>query len=258
MKRVAPTFYLGTHMPHWLARPDAPRLFVSHRRLMKRRTLPQASAPWALDSGGFTELSMYGDWLTTPAVYVRAVQRYRDQIGRMEWAAPQDWMCEPWIVAKTGLSVAEHQRRTVDNYLTLRYLDPTLPFVAVLQGWTLTDYLNHVDAYTRVGINLSAHELVGIGSVCRRQSSAEIAGIISRLYGEGISLHGFGVKGDGIRRYGWALTSADSMAWSSAGRRVQPCPHRHVTSCANCWDFAMEWRERFALCSPRPIQGALL
>ncbi len=34
--------------------------------------------------------------------------RYRDEIGCLLWAAPQDWMCEPWITAKTGLTVAEH------------------------------------------------------------------------------------------------------------------------------------------------------
>ncbi len=34
--------------------------------------------------------------------------RYRDEIGCLLWAAPHDWMCEPWITAKTGLTVAEH------------------------------------------------------------------------------------------------------------------------------------------------------
>jgi O-acetyl-ADP-ribose deacetylase (regulator of RNase III) len=32
--------------------------------------------PWALDSGGFTELSLHGRWKATPAAYVAAVRRY--------------------------------------------------------------------------------------------------------------------------------------------------------------------------------------
>ena len=46
-------------------------------------------------------------------------------------------MCEPFMLAKTGLTVAEHQARTVANYLELRSLAPELPFVPVLQGWSL-------------------------------------------------------------------------------------------------------------------------
>jgi hypothetical protein len=56
----------------------------------------------ALDSGGFTELRLHGGWRTTAAEYVTVVRRYRDQIGCLEWAAPQDWMCEPFMLAKTG------------------------------------------------------------------------------------------------------------------------------------------------------------
>ena len=87
-------FYLGTHMPDWLTRVPH-RLFVSHRRLQDRRTLPRAIAPWSLDSGAFSEVALHGSFLTTPTEYVTAVRRYRDEIGRLDWAAPQDHMCEP-------------------------------------------------------------------------------------------------------------------------------------------------------------------
>jgi hypothetical protein len=69
------------------------------------------------------------------------VWRYRDEIGQLDWAAPQDWMCVPFILAKTGLSVEEHQRRTVTNYLKLKELASDLPFIPILQGWDLDDYL---------------------------------------------------------------------------------------------------------------------
>jgi hypothetical protein len=65
---------------------------------------------WALDSGGFTELSMHGRWTLSPRDYVAEVRSYVAALGRPDWIAPQDWMCEPWILEKTGGTVAEHQR----------------------------------------------------------------------------------------------------------------------------------------------------
>jgi hypothetical protein len=63
-------FYLGSHLDGWLAAHVGVRLFVSHRRLARRKTLPRARFPWACDSGGFTELSQFGGWRTTPEEYV--------------------------------------------------------------------------------------------------------------------------------------------------------------------------------------------
>jgi len=68
--------------------------------------------------------------------------------------------------------------------------------------------------------------------------------IVSTIAGEGIALHGFGVKLTGIGLYAESLASADSMAWSYNARRSPPlagCPHR---SCANCLRFALAWRLR--------------
>lgn len=249
-------FWMGTHMPHWLELVDFP-LFVSHRRLGRRRTLPRACAPWALDSGGFTELSMYGRWVTTPEAYVAAARRYRDEIGRLEWASPMDWMSEPWIVAKTGLSVAEHQRRTVDSFLRLCDLAPDLPFVPVIQGWQLGDYLRSVDLYAAAGVDLTTLPVVGLGSVCRRQGTGEIGLIVSTLADLGLRLHGFGVKTEGLAEYADGLASADSMAWSFRGRHVPGCTPTHKTE-ANCLRFARTWRDRLLdMVASRPRQPAL-
>ena len=229
---ISPIFYLGTHEPSWFERTDVP-LFVSHRRLTRyRRTLPRAIGRWALDSGGFTELSMHGVWHTSPTVYATAVRRYRDEIGGLDWAAPQDWMCEPFMVAKTGLTVAGHQARTIASVLELRALAPDLPWVPVLQGWALDDYRRCIDLYTDAGIDLTIEPTVGLGSVCRRQSTTEIYDICAALAAEGIRLHG---------RH---LCSADSMAWSyNARRHPALAGHRH-RSCANCIIWALRWRDR--------------
>ena len=275
-------FLLGTHQPGWLARAGVP-LFVSDVRLRVYRRLPVAAAPWALDSGGFTELQRFGRWTIGPAEYADRVRRYRDVIGHLTWAAPQDWMCEPMVIhggqagrmrfAGTGLSVAEHQRRTVASYLELRAIAPDLPFIPVLQGYACAEYQRCADLYAAAGIDLTAQPLVGLGSVCRRQATAEACQIITALHAQGITrLHGFGVKILGLARYGHLLTSADSLAWSEdARRRGHPmpgcpahqlgCPPRcraHHANCANCLRYALHWRAAkvLAAASIPPPQGA--
>ncbi|BEL07856.1 hypothetical protein Q0Z83_060470 [Actinoplanes sichuanensis] len=260
------TFYLGTHETSWLGAAQMPTdacLFVSHRRLNERRSLPSARVNWALDSGGFTELQMYGEWRTTPQQYVAAVRRYDAEIGRLEWAAPQDWMCEPIVIsggkagpvtfAGTKLSVEEHQRRTVDNFIQLSELwgdDFTNPFMPVLQGYERDDYLRCWDRYDAAGISLGNYPVVGLGSVCRRQAEDEIGDIVTTLLAldEGLPVHGFGVKLRGLEKYGHLLNTADSMAWSYDARYAAPLPEcvedpavRHK-NCANCIRYALRWR----------------
>lgn len=234
-------------MPSWLARTEVP-LFVARQRMPKR--LPRALGEWALDSGGFSELSRPPHrWGITPAEYVALVRRCRDEIGGLRWAAAMDHMCEPFILSLTGSTVAEHQARTVTNYLELRDLAPELPIVPVVQGFTLDEYLRCVDLYAAHGIDLADLPLVGLGSVCRRQSTVEAERIVRRLHSEGLRLHGFGVKVSGLARYGHLLASADSLAWSFAARvrvrdgRAPSCDPTRRKSCANCLHFALSWRD---------------
>jgi hypothetical protein len=239
-------FYLGTHMPSWLDVAPYP-LMVSHRRLAGRKTFPRALHPWVLDSGGFTELNLHGAdaYAEGARPYVAAARRYADQIGKLDWAAPQDWMCEPFVLDKTGLTVADHQQRTTDNLLELRHAAPDLPWIPVLQGFAAADYLNHADQYAAAGIDLTVEPTVGVGSVCRRQNTGEVAHILELVASLGIRLHGFGCKGDGLRTYAAHLTSADSMSWSFRARRDRTLPgctgHK---SCANCLRYATRWRDR--------------
>lgn len=230
-------------MTNWLETAGVP-LFVSHRRLLKRKKMPRAAAPWALDSGGFSELSMYGEWRTSEDRYVDAVYRYVAEIGLLQWAAPMDWMCEPWITEKTGLSVTEHQVNTVENLCRLRQRAPGLPFIPVLQGWEFRDYFAHIARYEEAGVDLYAEPIVGLGSVCRRQDTGQIDLIISELASTGLCLHGFGVKTLGLTRYSQYLISADSMAWSYRARKNPRMPGCTHVTCSNCLKFALHWRER--------------
>lgn len=230
-------------MPVWLRQTDVP-LFVSTRRLHRRRRLPRARGPVAIDSAGYSELSLYGEWRTSARQYVADVRRYASEIGRVEWAAPQDWMCEPHVRAKTGKSIAEHQSLTLASILDLREMAPEIPWAPVLQGYELEDYLHHVDDYGRAGVDLFAEPIVGVGTVCRRQATSEAVEILEQLSGLGLKLHGFGVKKLGVLRLAQHLASADSMAWSFDARRMQKpmCGSRTHKNCANCLRFALSWR----------------
>lgn len=244
-------FYLGAHHPNWLATAGVP-LFVSRRAFNHAPKIHRAIAPWALDSGGFTELQMHRGWLTTPREYASEARRWMDAIGLMQWAAPQDWMCEERMLKLTGLSVAEHQQRTVTNYLELRTIAPDVPWIPVLQGWGASDYMRHVEDYERAGITLRTQPLVGIGSVCRRQSTGMACELVQKLTRGGIRLHGFGFKIRGLAKA--PLASADSLAWSYNARRHPPISgHRHK-SCANCLEWALRWRTKALAAANGPLQ----
>lgn len=248
-----PNFYLGTHMPHWLGITDVP-LFVARPRLYRTgrgeiKNFPRALGRWAMDSGGFWEVTHRGGWTITPRQYVEQVQRAYDEIGNMDWAAPMDWMCEDEAIRSTGLSVLKHQILTIDNGVELRMLAPDLPFIYVIQGNKLDDYRRCVEMYFQRGIDLAKEPVVGLGSVCRRQNTQEIEDIVREIgYGYDLNLHGFGVKKGGLRKNREHLVSADSMAWSSRGYRVMPCEHPKpgrspARNEANCFRFAMRWRD---------------
>lgn len=254
-------FYLGTHHPHWLRLVDVP-LVVSRNRLVAYKTLPRARAPWVLDSSGFSELARNGRWRFGPRQYAGDVRRFRDEVGELAWAACQDWMVEPHVRAKTGFSTGEHQRLTIENYLELRSLAPDLPFAPVLQGWEGHEYLDHADQYARAGIALERLPVVGIGSVCRRQTVTGVRDAVQQLALSGVRLHGFGLKLTGLRLFAGLFASADSMAWSFHARKQRRplcggTDHKH---CANCRAFALMWREKVLASyldgdgAPRPVQ----
>lgn len=252
-------FYLGTHQPHWLALYDVP-MMVSRRTLAPYATKPRARHLWMRDSGGFTELQKFGAWSIGPKQFVREARADVDDVGLVEYCAPRDWMCEPLIIkggwAKgnyfvgTKLSVASHQRRTVADYLDLRERAPELPWMPVLQGWDMDDYLRCFEMYDRAGVGLSAFARVGVGTICRRQGTKEAADILRRLESEGLRLHAFGLKGTGIPNVAPFLASSDSLAWSFAARKGQLMPEcarrlretgKGHKNCANCARYAFDW-----------------
>lgn len=245
--------YLTTHEPSWLARSAVP-LFLSRNRLARQGRVKPAVTRWALDSGGFTALSKGTTdprtgtpYTFTTDEYAADVRRWQAEVGMLDWAAPMDWMCEPEIIAKHGKGVRRHQAETLENFGLLRDQLGGL-VVPVLQGWTQSEYHQHVEMYDDAGFDLRSEPTVGVGSVCRRGQDAQIVGILNSLWQLGLRLHAFGVRGRALERIADAVVSADSLAWSYRARRLAtdgiPPDHPHPrggVSCANCRTFAERW-----------------
>lgn len=240
-------FYVGTWQPKHIERTDQP-LMISFRWIRKRKKPIEQRAELALDSGGFTEIATHGKWTISPEEYVNTIRRLVKDINlTFNFIAPQDWMCEPDMVKKTGLSVKEHQKLTVNNYLTLRYLAPELPIIPVVQGYTLEEYKECCILYEQKGVRLRDLPLVGVGSVCRRESTQEISDILSWFSDNDIKTHAFGVKKGGLINARGYISSADSMAWSVNARRDESlCQHEPdcASSCRNCLNYALAWTKR--------------
>jgi len=192
---------------------------ISINRL-ERRVSDFEVHDWILDSGAFTRIST-GRGHIPAEVYARHIERWAT-CGTLLTAVSQDYMCEPFILRKTGQSVAEHQARTIARYRDIRnQLDPGIHLMPVLQGYKPAEYVDHIRQY---GELIQADEWTGVGSVCKRNTSVhEIEWVLDAITRErpDLRLHGFGLKITALRshRVNDALFSCDSMAWSFSARR---------------------------------------
>lgn len=219
-------------------------ILVSYGRLREYKgTLPVAVAPWTLDSRGFNEISEHGRWTISADEYATDVRRYADEIGHLQWVAPQDWPAAAHLLARTGLSEEEHQRRTCASVVELRALLPDQHVIPVVTGRDVAGYLRHKRMYlAEFGIDLDREELVGVGALVKRRPK-EAAEIVRLLHESGMHrLHGFGVKTVMLDLVGHLFASVDSAGWSAeARRRAGKCPHGIVEWERNCPRAARVW-----------------
>lgn len=235
-------FFTGLHQPSDAQHFDA--AFVSVNRLRGRKG-PFQAQDWIMDSGAFTEVSTHGRYRHSVEEYAAEIKRWSSN-GNLLAAVAQDYMCEPFIIAKTGLSVAEHQRLTIQRYDDLLACDVGgVQIMPVLQGFAPGDYVQHIRLY---GSRLSFGQWVGVGSVCKRNGDIRMIEAVLRAIKQerpDLRLHGFGLKttalSSGLVRT--LLHTADSMAWSFSARKQG----RN----ANDWKEAKAWTARIDAPSTR-------
>lgn len=218
-------FYLGTHRTKLAQQFNY--TFISVNILRKRKSDFEVNN-WIMDSGAFTEITTYGKYRYEVSEYANLINRW-SICGNLEAAISQDYMCEPFALSKTGLTIQDHQRLTIERYDSLLKLT-NVTIIPVLQGYALDDYCKHLYMY---GDRLKLGQRVGVGSICKRNSKpSEISAILQAIKNlrPDLKLHGFGLKTTSLLdNYITSLIySADSMAWSYAARREHRNPNSFI------------------------------
>jgi len=227
-------FYVGMHHPNKADKVD--RAFISVHVLTNRKSAFPVNE-WIMDSGAFTTIAKHGGYPNPVSAYADQIKRWKSN-GKLVAAVAQDYMCEPHMLAKTGLTVERHQELTVQRYDQLIAEDTGVYIMPVLQGYDPQDYVRHLKMY---GHRIGHGAYVGVGSVCKRNTSpSSIEQVLKAIldYRPDLRLHGFGVKTTALA---WAgvrdrLYSADSMAWSFAAR------YEHGNG--NDWRYAQKFERK--------------
>jgi len=236
----------------------------SYRRLRNRKSpLPTLGKQWIMDSGGFSELHLFGKYTFNVDQYLLGILRFKPT-----FFCSMDWTCEPSSLKATGKSLLEHLTLSTQSHIVLResvekknLLDRLM---GCIQGYHADDYLLHIDMLREHGL---LEDYMGIGTLCRRQKTAEIIPILRQIkqnLPSRVKLHGFGIKTTTLRNpaiYG-LLNSCDSMSWSRQAREeskrgVRPCLGQaccvwntpdvcrsRADDCANCPIFMREWTKQ--------------
>jgi hypothetical protein len=239
-------FFIGLHQP-----ADAKHFrecFMSVNRLRNRKSAFPVN-DWIMDSGAFSTILRHGGYPRPVSDYATHIRRWKDN-GRLLAAVAEDYMCEPVMLAKTGLTVADHQRLTIERYDTLLREQTGVYILPVLQGYAPEEYVTHIK---QDGTRLSNAAWVGVGSICKRNASpCLILDVLIAIKAErpDLQLHGFGLKTTALAHgtIRAMLETADSMAWSFAARREG--------TGANDWRNAAKFRA--AIGSPQIYQSHLI
>jgi len=216
--------------------------------VLQVRKAPIRVGRWMMDSGAFSQVTKYGDFIMSPEEYVRIAVRFQD-CGDLACIVTQDYMCEPDVIRMLRnkgkeASVRIHQRKSVERYkqivIEAERQGLKVPVMPVLQGWEVEDYIEHwhrlcavnrqlgrkgktVEAF---GWNHNQPRWVGIGSTCKRNKNPEVVSqILDTLPWEFINshdvrIHLFGYKTTGLKsdKIKDRIYSADSFAYDFTNR----------------------------------------
>lgn len=227
-------FFIGLHHPHQAVRFDS--AFISVNALRRRQSAFFAR-DWIMDSGAFSVILKHHGYPHPVSEYAAEIRRWA-YTGNLLCAVAQDYMCEPSMLELTGLTIADHQRLTIERYDELVTHDTEgISIMPVLQGYAPQDYVRHIQQY---GGRLTHGQWVGVGSVCKRNGDPK--GVLEvldavRSARPDLKLHGFGLKTTALKNpeISARLHTADSMAWSFAARKQGRD--------ANSWEEAKRFKD---------------
>lgn len=227
-------FFVGLHKPNHAKNFDRACISVG---VLRKRKGPFEVKEWLLDSQAFMTILKFGGYPHPPEEYAAQIVRWKDN-GNLLAAVSQDYMCEPDMLAITGLTATDHQRLTIERYDALLAADTGVYIMPVLQGYTPSEYVDHIRQY---GDRLTPGMWVGVGSVCKRNGSPKrVLDVLIAIKTErpDLRLHGFGLKITALSKgtIRALLESSDSMAWSYAARKNNQD--------ANCWRNADKFKRR--------------
>ena len=80
--------------------------------------------------------------------YAKEIARWKS-CDQLLAASTEDYMCEPLILEKTGLTIPEHQRLTLKRYDELLLYKTGVYILPVLQGYVVSP-INWSDRHVRI------------------------------------------------------------------------------------------------------------
>lgn len=182
---------------------------------LSRTRLPKMVERLILDSGGYAFFSRWGEYPFDLEKYLELAYYLRD-LHPLYRVATLDYPCEPDINRSQIMTNEERIQKTVSNAVECFHKDNSIPWLPVIQGYTVEEYLYCIDLYNDYGIG---SDYWAIGSICSRKGAPyELRNIITKIKErhQTQKLHAFGL---GIPYLSDpqifnAIYSSDSAAWN--------------------------------------------
>lgn len=166
-----------------------------------------------IDSGGFGVHKRFGEYPYSLDQYLEYVNYMMDHWPVKE-VAILDYPCEPEVNRQTHSTNLDRIRATVENAIRCYDTDASIPWVPVIQGFTVEEYFICWGLYQDAGIKA---DLWAIGSVCARKRIGGIRRIVTAVKDRTRQrIHAFGLNLPSIEdpQVFFALESSDSAAWN--------------------------------------------
>ena len=192
-----------------IATPDGSKWNLSRTRL------PDSVERVIVDSGGFAFFSRWGEYPFSLESYLDLVYYVQDTHPLFR-VATLDYPCEPEIDRSQLMTNEERITKTVSNAVLCVDTDKSLPWLPVIQGYTIQEYLSCIEQYREAGLE---SDYWAIGSICSRKGSPyEIRNIVTKIkeLHPKNKLHAFGLSLPYLAdlQVFQSLYSSDSAAWN--------------------------------------------